>query len=181
MALSTTFSHFLNTCRVGDFTTTLGSPFQYLTTLSIKKFFLMSNMKPSWWSLRPCALVLSLIFWEKKPTPHGRNLLSGGCREWQGLPWVSFTPGYRMCFQRSAWLPLMDKNTILQKILTKHCNREVSCFCDCDNILSIQKPFWLNIVCRDTRGGQSFELWDVHVSNGLMMKTAAVMLCEPGK
>lgn len=40
---------------------------------------------------------------------------------------------------RPARLPLMDENTILQKILKKTCSRKASCFDDCDNTLSIQK------------------------------------------
>jgi len=35
---------FLNTSSDGDSTTSLGSLFQYLTTLSIKKFFLISDL-----------------------------------------------------------------------------------------------------------------------------------------
>jgi len=35
---------FLNTSRDGDSTTSLGSLFQCLTTLSVKKFFLISNL-----------------------------------------------------------------------------------------------------------------------------------------
>lgn len=37
-----------------------------------------------------------------------------------------------------------------------------SWFYECDNILPIQKNLWLQFVCRDTRAGQSFELWDVN-------------------
>ena len=36
--------HFLNTSRDGDSTTSLGSLFQCLTTLPVKKFFLISNL-----------------------------------------------------------------------------------------------------------------------------------------
>jgi len=36
---------FLNASRDGDSTTTLGSLFQRLTTLSVKNFFLLSNLK----------------------------------------------------------------------------------------------------------------------------------------
>ena len=48
MSLSTTSKWFLNTPRDGDSTTTLGSPFQCLTTLSIKKFFLISSLNLPW-------------------------------------------------------------------------------------------------------------------------------------
>ena len=58
---------FLNTSRDGDFTTSPGSPFQCLATLSVKKFFLISNLNLPWRNLRlissskfkPQALLLS--------------------------------------------------------------------------------------------------------------------------
>jgi len=43
MSLSTTSKWFLNTFRDSDSTTSLGSLFQCLTTLSVKKLFLISN------------------------------------------------------------------------------------------------------------------------------------------
>ncbi|RMC14746.1 hypothetical protein DUI87_06920 [Hirundo rustica rustica] len=55
-------------CRDGDSTTSLGSPFQCLTTLSVKKFFLMPNMNLLWRSLRPCPHILLLAAWEKRPS-----------------------------------------------------------------------------------------------------------------
>ena len=42
----------------GDFTTSLGSLFQCLTTLSVEKFFLISNLNLPWHNLRPLPLVL---------------------------------------------------------------------------------------------------------------------------
>jgi len=53
MSRSTTSKWFLNTSRDGDSTTSLGSLFQCLTTLSVKKFFLISNLNLPWHSLRP--------------------------------------------------------------------------------------------------------------------------------
>ncbi|KAK4810503.1 hypothetical protein QYF61_004283 [Mycteria americana] len=53
----------------GDSTTSLGSLFQCLTTLSVKKFFLISNLNLPWHNLRPFPLILSLVTWEKRPTP----------------------------------------------------------------------------------------------------------------
>ena len=44
MSLSTTSKWFLNTSMDGDSTTSLGSLFQCLTTLSVKKCFLISNL-----------------------------------------------------------------------------------------------------------------------------------------
>jgi len=39
--------HFLNTSRDEDYTTSLGRPFQCLTTLSMKKSFMIPNLNPS--------------------------------------------------------------------------------------------------------------------------------------
>ncbi|KAK4832719.1 LOW QUALITY PROTEIN: hypothetical protein QYF61_025208, partial [Mycteria americana] len=76
MSLSTTSPRVLNTCRDGDSTTSLGSLFQCLTTLSLNKFFLISNLNLPWCNLRPFPLVLSLVTWEKRPTPPRYTLLS---------------------------------------------------------------------------------------------------------
>ncbi|KAK4812358.1 LOW QUALITY PROTEIN: hypothetical protein QYF61_018808 [Mycteria americana] len=62
--------------RGGDSTTSLGSLFQCLTTLLMKKFFLTSNLNLPWCNLRPFPLVLWLVTWEKRPTPPLYNLLS---------------------------------------------------------------------------------------------------------
>jgi len=51
----------LNTSRVGDSITSLGSPFQCLTTLSEKQYFLMSSLNLPWCSLKPFPLVLNFI------------------------------------------------------------------------------------------------------------------------
>ncbi|KAK4827080.1 hypothetical protein QYF61_014182 [Mycteria americana] len=53
----------------GDSTTSLGSLFQWLATLSVKNFFLISNLNLPWHNLRPFPFVLSLVTWEKRPTP----------------------------------------------------------------------------------------------------------------
>ena len=44
MFLNTTSKHYFNTNRVGDSTTTLGSPFQCLTTLLEKQYFLTYSL-----------------------------------------------------------------------------------------------------------------------------------------
>ncbi|KAK4828289.1 hypothetical protein QYF61_024954 [Mycteria americana] len=64
MSLSTMSTRPLNTSRDGDSTTSLGSLFQCLTTLLVKKFFLISNLNFPWCNLRPFPLVLSLVTWE---------------------------------------------------------------------------------------------------------------------
>lgn len=56
MAPSTTFSLSLNTFGVSDSSTSLGSPFQCLVTLSVKKLPLLSNLNTL--SLSLCPLVL---------------------------------------------------------------------------------------------------------------------------
>ena len=48
MSLNTTSKRSLNTTRVGDSTTSLGSPFQCLTTLSEKHYFLTSSLNLPW-------------------------------------------------------------------------------------------------------------------------------------
>ena len=55
MSWSATSTHFLITSRDGDSTTSLGSLFQCLTTLSVKKVFLISNPNLPWCNLRPCS------------------------------------------------------------------------------------------------------------------------------
>ncbi|KAK4816523.1 hypothetical protein QYF61_017623 [Mycteria americana] len=52
-----------------DSTTSLGSLFQCLITLSVKTFFLISNLNLPWCNLRPFHLVLWLVTWEKRLTP----------------------------------------------------------------------------------------------------------------
>jgi len=68
MALSTTFTCFLNTSRDSDSTTSIGSPFQRLTTLPEKKNFLMSKLNLPWHNLRLFPLVLLLVTWERRLT-----------------------------------------------------------------------------------------------------------------
>lgn len=53
-----------NTPRVGDSTTSPGSQFVSLTTLSGKKFFLIFHLNLSRSNLRPFALVFLLVFWD---------------------------------------------------------------------------------------------------------------------
>jgi len=60
MSLSTTSKCFLNTSRDGDSTTSLGSPFQCLTALLEKNYFLVSNLNLPWCNLRLLILVLLL-------------------------------------------------------------------------------------------------------------------------
>ena len=52
MSLNTTSKHSLNTSKVGDSTTSPGSPFQCLTTLSEKYYFLTSSLNFPWHSLK---------------------------------------------------------------------------------------------------------------------------------
>lgn len=57
---------FLNSPRDSNSSTSLGSPFQGLTTLSVKTFLLLSNLNLPWCSLVLFPLVLLLFVWEKR-------------------------------------------------------------------------------------------------------------------
>lgn len=60
--------HSCNTSSTGDSTTSLGSLFQCLTTLSMKKIYYMHS-KPPWCNLRLFPLILLRAAWEKRATP----------------------------------------------------------------------------------------------------------------
>jgi len=64
MSLSATY-----TFSDGDSTTSLGSLFQCLITLSVKHFFLTSKLNLPWHNLRLFPLIRSLVTWKKTPTP----------------------------------------------------------------------------------------------------------------
>ena len=82
MSPSTTSTWLLNASRDGDPTASLGSLFQCLITLSVKKFFLISSLNLPWRNLRQFPLTLSLVTCKKGPTtaPFLRHagLRSGG-------------------------------------------------------------------------------------------------------
>lgn len=80
MALSAMSIFYLNISRDGDTATSPGSPFWCLMTLSVKKFFLMSNINLPWCSLRGSPLILSFAVWEKRLT-RTYSFLSGSCKE----------------------------------------------------------------------------------------------------
>ena len=86
MSLSTTSTLSLSTSRNGDSTISLGSLFQYFTTLSEKKFFLISNLNLPWHNLRLFSLILSLLTrrWSRPPPCH--NLLPGSCESYKVPP-----------------------------------------------------------------------------------------------
>ena len=54
----------------GDSTTSLGSLFQCLTTLSVKKRILISNLNLPWGNSEAISFILSLVTWDKRLTPH---------------------------------------------------------------------------------------------------------------
>jgi len=66
---------FLSTSRDSDSTTSLGSPFQHLPTLS-EKCLLMSNLNVPWCNLRPLPLILWLVCGRRGRSPPHHNLLS---------------------------------------------------------------------------------------------------------
>lgn len=59
--LSATSVSLYKTFKNSDYTAFLGSLMQYLTTLLVKKVFLVSNLKLSWCNLKPFSLVLVLV------------------------------------------------------------------------------------------------------------------------
>lgn len=69
LSLSAPSAHQMNTSRAGDSTISLGSQFQCLITLSVKKFFQISNVNLHWCNLRSFPLLLLLGTWERRPTP----------------------------------------------------------------------------------------------------------------
>lgn len=69
MSLNTPSTYLLNTSRAGCSTTSLGSMFQGLAALSMKKFFLVPNLSLPWCNLSLFPYALSLLTWEKRPTP----------------------------------------------------------------------------------------------------------------
>jgi len=65
MSLSSASICLLNTPRDDASTHSLGSLFQCLTTLSVNKFFLISNLNLPWHNWRLFRLVLLPVTWEK--------------------------------------------------------------------------------------------------------------------
>lgn len=51
MSLRTSSMHLLNTSKDGGLTTSFGSLFQGFAILSMKKFFVISNLNLPWWNL----------------------------------------------------------------------------------------------------------------------------------
>lgn len=83
--------HLLNPPKGGDSTSSLGSVFQCLTSLSMNNFFLISSLNLPWHNLRPFSLVLSLVICEKRLTPTWfQHPFS--CRDQKDLLWASFSP-----------------------------------------------------------------------------------------
>ncbi|KAK4824710.1 LOW QUALITY PROTEIN: hypothetical protein QYF61_017936 [Mycteria americana] len=76
MSLSTSSKRLLNTSRDGDSTTSLGSLFQCLITLSVKKNFLISSLNLPWCNLRPFLLSYHLLHGRRDRPPPLYNLLS---------------------------------------------------------------------------------------------------------
>lgn len=72
--------------RDSDPPTSLGSLLQYLATLLVNFFFLISSLNPPWHNLRPSYPCF--------PASPFCNLLLRSCREWQCLSSASFSPGW---------------------------------------------------------------------------------------
>lgn len=73
---------FLNTSRDSDSTTSLESIFQCLATLSMRKFFLISNKNLPWLNLRPFPLSYCWLPGRGDWPPPDYSLSSGSCRDW---------------------------------------------------------------------------------------------------
>jgi len=86
---SATSTRLWNTSRDGDSTTSLGSLCHCITALLEKRFFLISDLTPTWSNLRPLPLILPLLSGRRGQLPPHPKLLSGHCREQWGLPWAS--------------------------------------------------------------------------------------------
>ena len=71
MTPSSTF--LLGTSWASDSITFLGSLFQCLKILSENNFFLIPNLNFPWCNWRPLPPILSLVTWEKRPTPPAPN------------------------------------------------------------------------------------------------------------
>lgn len=85
---SATSTHFLNTSRDGDFTTSLGSLF----LLSEKKLFLISNLSLP--STTGGHFLLSQLPGRRGQCPPCYSFLSGSCKEWYGLLLPFFPPDW---------------------------------------------------------------------------------------
>ena len=96
MSLTTTSRQSVNICRDGDSITSLVSLFQCLTTLSVKNFLLISN-------LRSFPLILPRVNSEKKPTL---------------LTFQGFEESNKVCPQPP--FPQTKQSQFLQSLLIKH-------------------------------------------------------------
>ena len=106
MSLNTTSKCSLNTSRFGDSTTSLGRPFQCLTALLEKCYFLTSSLNHPWHNLRPFPLVLSLVTWEKRVTPRLTTASPNIVIESNGSAYLCQSKYFRLqnCWQRDGIL-----------------------------------------------------------------------------
>ena len=82
--------HVWNASRDGDSTTSLGSLFRCLTTVLIKKFFLIPSLNLCLHNLRPFLSSYQFSLERRDWQPSCYNLLWGSCRVREGLPSASF-------------------------------------------------------------------------------------------
>ena len=127
MSWSAISTHFFNTSKDSDSTTSLGSLFQWLTTLSLKKFFWISNLILPWCNLRPFrrsnAFVTSVSFQvpcqnsqsklNKRDTLWCRHLFpqtkesSGNGNRFHSLPnWIRYYTVKASIFRTGSWITL---------------------------------------------------------------------------
>lgn len=74
------------------FNTSLGTQLQSFTILSMKIFLLISN--PSLSGASSGHFLSSFLLSGRRDEPPHHNLLSGSCKELQGAPKTSFSPGW---------------------------------------------------------------------------------------
>lgn len=83
----------LNTDRLEASTSSLCSLLQYLTTLSVRKYFLMSSVNLPWYSIKPL-YILSLDPEEERSAPPSPLPSSGNCRKQWSHSSASFSTSW---------------------------------------------------------------------------------------
>ncbi|KAJ7415365.1 hypothetical protein WISP_78556 [Willisornis vidua] len=135
----------LNTSRDGVFTASLGILFQYLTTLSMTNFFLISNVHLSWHNLRPIPLVLLLVCLGEESSLHL------AITSFQGLVESNeITPHNLLCFR-------LNNPSSLQLLLIRFAPQTLHQF-PCPSLDLVQH---LNVflVVRGPKLNTGFEVW----------------------
>ena len=107
MSWSATSTHFFNTSRDGHSTTSLGSLFQCLTTLSVKKFFPIPNLNLPWHNLRPF------------PQERARSWSDTSCSLVRALPPLTCARLIYSCISVSPSFPLSAPLSLCRTLLPR--------------------------------------------------------------